>query len=251
MKKIRIVAFLCALVLVLGSFSFASAESAGTVLHMKGAKPNTIGYEDNYFVLKDGQSATFYVHADYMSSLYPADESDPRWSYSDILFKTKNVVKASCSASWVHISNYENGFILSYDQNSSYKNRTATVKVKAKNYSASFKLIQWGTNSFTSVVRKKKTVTVKAKFAKAAAGGYVSIYMSKTDDEGNYISQSKEIWFPEGKNKLTFKVQKGWSYSISLCGLYQFTPDNSVSNSTDWVSFDITDENINDTETYR
>ena len=236
----KILAFLCVIALLLGTLTIASAE---THMTMKGVKENIIGYEGNYYVLKNGKTATFYVHADYMSSLYPKGGSD--WSsYRDILFDTTSPVKASCSADWVHITNSKTGFFLNYDTNPTQKNRKATVKIKGKDYSAKFILIQFGRNDFISVIRNKKTVTVKFKMAEAAKGGYLGINMYKYLDDGSQVSKYDSIEIEKGTTTVKFKVTAGWQYNIYLSGTYWTSDNYSTSNSTCSAYFEVTKENI-------
>ena len=126
MRKTKVFAFLCALVLMLSMLSFASADSRLS-MQMKGVAENHIGNESRYYTLKNGKTAKFYVHADYMSSLYLYGMTSWDQSYSDIIFDCAGKVTATCSAKWVHIKKTKGGFILSYDSNSSLKNPPAGV----------------------------------------------------------------------------------------------------------------------------
>lgn len=247
MKK-RLFGLLMVLVLAFGLAS-ASEASTGVTAHIKETESsNAWGYEDNYYVLKNGETATFYYHADYMGSLLKPRNDDVLW-IMDLVFDTPYAVKAKSSASWIHIKNTSHGFFMTSDQNSTLKNRTATVKISGKDYSATVKLIQFGTNQMTSVVRNKKKVTVKLNMAKAAENGYLFVSLYKIDDPDN-TSQSKTIAISKGEKSVSFTVKAGWRYDISLFADYPIKK-SYVTNSTDWVDFTVTKENIGKKETIR
>ena len=244
MKKSRIIALLCVLMLVLTSVSFASAETPQFGLHVRSnVLDRRIGNIESFYLLKNGKTVKFFTHADYLT-LYPGFKNEShQYSYSDIIFDCASAVKASCSASWVHITNYKNGFFMSCDSNQTQKNRTATITFKGTGYKATLKLTQYGKNAFTKVTRKGKTITFKYKFAKAADGGYLSVYAYKynNDENNSETTYSKSIELAPGSSSVKFKMTKGWHYSFSLCGYYHPYETVNTSNSTDWISYDATE----------
>ena len=230
MRKTRIFALLCALVLVLGSLSFASAESKAA-LHMKGTDTSkVIGYEGNFYVLKNGKSASFYVSADYVGTLYGTKDS-MNWSYRDIVFDCDVPVKAKCSASWVHITNTNKEFFLTYDANPTQKNRTATVTVSGKGYKAKFKLIQIGSTKFVKITRSKNVVTAKFKIAKMASKSWIEVNMNKWNpDDETLTVKDYQIDIKAGKTSVKFKVKAGWSYNLNLVNELHYTKNRTTTN---------------------
>ena len=237
MKKTRIVALFLALVLTLSMFSFASAAPAKPTMSLvKTADSNRIGYKSSFYELKNGKTASFYIHADYMSSLYVGEEGR---SYTDVIFDCDSAVKAKTSAKWIEIDQYKRGFNLYCQPNPTLKNRTAKITVTGKNYKATIKLTQFGGNFITSAVRNKKTVTVKFDMAASSDGGYLSISQYKDTDDGFHTSKSWSVPFEKGAKSVKFTVKAGWNYSVTLCAYYHFSESWRGSNSTHSFSFEV------------
>ncbi len=246
MKK-RIFALLTVLILVFGLAS-ADGASKGITAHVKETdSANTWGDESSRYLLKKGETATFYYCADYMGNLMRSRDGNIEY-ITDVEFDTPYAVKAKCTASWIHIKNTSHGFYLTSDPNETYKNRTATVKITGKKYSAKLKLIQLGNNTMTSVVRNKKKVTVKLKMAEGTLGGFLNVFLYKIDDPDN-TSQNIPVSFPKGASSVSFKVKAGWDYYVGLYAYYDIGDD--AYDSTDGVDFRVTKENIGQKETIR
>ena len=241
MKKVRIFAFLCVLVLIFGSLSSASANST---LSMKGADNKAIAYlsDMDFYTLKNGKSVKVLILPD-ANTLYIKD-----YIYNVILFDCEGPVKAKCNASWVHITNKNENFNLSFDINNSNKSRTATITVTGKNYKAKLKITQFGRGKFTKVLREKKTVTMNIKMPKGSKGGRVEIYAY--DNKGENTKKTIKIKPGKASLKLKYKVKQDRSYSIYLCTYYKITAKETAEWDTDYVVFEVTAENIDATETY-
>ncbi len=250
MKKFRILAFLCVIVMAFSMVSFASAAEK-PVMHVGSTSANRMGYEGNYYLLKNKETVKFFVGPGSNGSLYPAAKSDTRWSYSDVIFDCTGPVKASCPADWVHITNVKGGFFFNYDSNNNQTNRTTTVSVKAKGYSAKFVLTQFGKSTFTSVVRNKKVVTFKWKSATKGKVNQLYVYMYRYDDDGFSISKSEYIDIPEGKKSTTYKVKAGWNYTFEIITQYQVTSERTTSSWSDSVYCTVTKDNIDKKEVLR
>ena len=247
MKKTRIFALLCALVLILGSLSFASAETKGA-MHTKGTEQSTskrIGYEsERYYLLKNGKSITFYVMPNYMGSLLPKSTSKSLelW-YDDIMFDCEGPLKAKCSASWVHINNdTPNEFTMYWEPNKSYKHRTATITVTGKNYKAKFKLIQFGASKIAKVVRKGNKVSVQIKLAKkAVVSSKINLEWYKSnEDESTTYKYMGEYDVKPGKT-FKFKVKKGYNYSLGLYTEYKVNKNHNHFFTADSLYFAVND----------
>ena len=124
MKKVRVVfVFLCVMVMMLSAVTMATADSR-SVLHLNAAS-KAFGYDNEFYLLKNGKTVSFYVCSDYVSSLFPVSAADDNgnYGYRDILFDCDGRVTAKTSASWVTINNKGGGFNVYYSTNETLKNR--------------------------------------------------------------------------------------------------------------------------------
>lgn len=228
MRKNRFFVFFCVMVLVLGNISFISAES-GAAMRITGADTGKVfANNEDYFILKNGKTVSFYVlpFGEYM--LYPKEDAIGD-CYRDILFDCEGPVRAKCSAGWVHIVNTRNEFILTLDINPSVKSRTATVTVTGKGYKARFKLNQFGRSTIKKIVRNKKTVTVKYRMARKAKKAFleINIWKDSGDNDGAVLITKKAIELKPGKTSVKFKVAKQREYGVTMVTEYAFSKTRS------------------------
>lgn len=251
MKKIRLFAFLCVLVLAFGSLSFASADSKPAMYTKSSdSKAMAYTYTPSGYTLKNGKSVKFFLMPNYLSNLYYVSNSVNYTVYSAIFFDCDGPVKAKCSASWVHIMNIDGNIILSFDINDTTKNRTATITVTGTNYKAKIKLAQFGASKFTSVVRKKKTVTGKIKLPKGNKGGYITVddYLYGVGNVGQ-----KAFVIKSGKTsmKFKFKVKVGHEYAVALSTFYPLTKIKPFELYSEEIWFIVNEDNIGNTQVIR
>ena len=250
MKKVRILALLTALVLTLGMVSLASAEGQPrmSLMKTKAAQANRIGYMgDEYYLLKNGKTATFYIPNHSSSVLI--EKKEAKW-YTDVIFDCDSVVKAKSSAKWVQIVNHKNGFNLGLESNEKITSRTAKITVTGKGYKATIKLIQYGSGVIDSVTRNKNVVTVKFTLAKGVKEGQMDVYYypEGEDEEGFQTMKSKYISIPEGTTSVKFKVKAGYMYDVHLSDVV-YIGNFSWSFSAAWRNFLV--DSVKGTDTYQ
>ncbi len=206
MKKMRALSLLLAVILMVstvGTTAMAGKAESNRVLQT--------GWQSDY-VLKNGANVTVYL-SNYPSSFY--DENGT--SYNDFEYDCKGAVKGKTSASWITLRTYKQGFVLGFRKNKTQKTRTGKLTVTGKNYKATVKFVQIGTNKITSAVRNKNKVTLKFAYCTGSDWNRLYIYRSKLNDDGETEGDSETIVDKEFNAKTyTFKVEKGYRYWFYL-----------------------------------
>ncbi len=202
MKKMRALSLLLAVILMVsmvGATAMAGKAESNRVLQT--------GWQ-SYYELKNGANVTLYL-ANNASSFY--DEEGR--SYNDFEYLCKGAVKGKSSASWMTLRTYKQGFVLGFKRNKTQKTRTAKLTVTGKNYKATVKFVQIGTNKITSASRNKDKVTLKFAYCSGSDYNRLYIYRVKVNEDGYTEGSSETIIDKEFSAKsYTFKVEKGYRY---------------------------------------
>ena len=205
MKKTRIFALLCILVLLATMTGAASAGKKHMIL--TAPKTEAVSWK-SYKTLKNGSNVSFVTFANTFS-LYEKKGSVYQ-EYDDIVFDCKGKVSAKTSAEWINIYDDLKGPSIYINENESQKKRTGKVTFTGKNFKATITITQFGCDRIVSAVRKGNKVTVNLKLGDAPLHG-LFIYASKGKKGENIFSGSNK------KTTYTFKVKKGWTYDVG-CG---------------------------------
>ncbi len=210
MKKIRFLAFLCALIMLVSTVSFASAANFPG-LRMATVE-NAMGW-NRYRILKNNENVTFLMNS-FANDIYEKTKKGWYEQYSDVIFDCEGKVTAKTSTSWIKVEETKPGFILYFESNPTMKTRIGKVTVTGKNYKAVMTFKQNGRDQLVSVSRKKNKVTVKLKTGNAS-NHHIMIDAYKYEEDGTYMNRtiiSEDI----KKTTYTFKVEEGWNYQIGV-----------------------------------
>ncbi len=208
MKKCRLLIFLCALMLLVGSVSFASAVGQPSGIIRTDTRSNVMSW-NNVRLIENGEAPTFYLISTW--SMYEK-EKGVYLQYDDMAFDCKGKVKAKTSTSWIHITDTKTAFILALDANETLKTRTGKVTVTGSGFKSVITFKQFGADKLLSVTRNKNKVTVKVKYGSAPSHNlwiYGSLQVSEDESRQKNVAD-----FYEKKTSYTFKVSKGWHYSV-------------------------------------
>ena len=104
MRKTRIFALLCAVVLMIGMVSVATAQ---TVLPATGVVERAMGWHNN-LLLKNKKTATIYVWPDWTS--YPFDKDG--FDVDAILYECKGAVTGKSNVDWLTTKPIPRGFAI-------------------------------------------------------------------------------------------------------------------------------------------
>ncbi len=209
MKKARFIALLCAVVMLLG---MTSAASAKTMLRVESNTSSRAMEWNNPVLLENGQTVTLFHYSG--SEFYDEFGDNVR----DILFNCAGVVKGKCSDSWITLKETSQGFaITSVESNPTQKKRTGTITVTGSSYSAKIQIVQVGQDKIASMKRSKKKITVTFNLGDSDFH-YVRVEKMKIDEDGN-IDWSDDTYpvhtILKGK-KITFTAQKGYRYDVNV-----------------------------------
>ncbi len=210
MKKARFIALLCALVMLLG---MTSAASAKTLLAAESNSSTRAMEWNSPVLLENGKTITLF----YYSSSEFYDEYGNR--VADILFDCAGAVKGKCTDSWITLKETSQGFaITGIETNPTQKKRTGTITVTGSSYSAKIQIVQVGQDKIASMKRSKKKITITFSLGDADFH-YVRVSKNKLDKDGN-IDWSENTTYPvhtmlKGK-KLTFTAEKGYRYYVNV-----------------------------------
>ena len=206
MKKMRALSLLLAVILMVsmvGTTAMAGKAESNKVLQ-------TGWY--SYYELKNGDNVTVYL-TNVAGEFYDEKGS----SYNDFEYACKGAVKGKASASWITLRTYKQGFVLGFRNNKTQKTRTGKLTVTGKNYKATVKFVQIGTNKITSATRNKNKVTLKFAYCSGSDYNRLYIYRSKLNEDGNTDGSSEVIVDKEFSAKsYSFKVEKGYRYRFYL-----------------------------------
>ena len=206
MKNKKILALLFALLMVLSAATLASAESS----------EKYFGYEDNYYTLTNGKTASFFLLPS-SHTLYGSDGT----SYQDVIYDCEGPVSATVKSgsSWISVTNTMNSFIITFSSNNTQKVRTGKVLVKGDGYKATMKFTQYGIDKILSIKRSKKTITAKFKLASGSKAHYLNISDEARKEEDGITWYSNENDVFSGKfSKTSYKVtaRKNHSYWFGI-----------------------------------
>ena len=128
MKKARFIALLCAVVMLLG---MTSAASAKTMLRVESNTSSRAMEWNNPVLLENGKTIALFYYSG-------SDFYDEYGNYvQDIIFDCAGAVKGKCGDSWVTLKETDQGFaITGIETNPTQKKRTATINVSGSSYSA-------------------------------------------------------------------------------------------------------------------
>ncbi len=240
----RFLALLCALVMALSVCAAASAERLRVVKPQ--STKGSISWDENY-VVKNGETVQIESFSRFWTVFVKAEDGEID-AYDDVVFDCDGPVKGKTSSKWIHITENKRGFTLDLDENQTLKARTGKITVTGKNYKATLSIRQHGAGSITSAVRKKNKVTVKLQKA-AGNSQWVYITARRTEEDGTVLNKTIIDETAYGKSSVTFKVQKGWSYSINYGDAIR-NRYGSHATSVDYISIPIVTKTTG-TETYR
>ena len=205
MKTKRLVALLCALLMVLSVASLASAES-----------DKYFGYDGEYYTLGKGKTASFFL-LPYSHSLYTANGT----YYSDVIYDCEGPVSATVNSgkNWITVTNTMSSFIVTFSPNYTQKARTGKITVNGSGYKATMKFTQYGIDKILSFKRSNKNITLKFKLASGTKTHYMYINdeARKVEDGMTWYSYVNDIY--EGKFAKTsykFKAQKNHYYWVGV-----------------------------------
>ena len=235
MNTRRMIAALCAAVLMLACAVSASAEIS--------VANRFAGEYDNYYTLENGKTVKFCVEPESPITLYLKGEDD-EWGYTDVIYDTASTVKAYSKADWISSEDYKGESHLYIWNNTSDKDRTAEIICYGNGYNAKIQLTQWGCSQFTSIVRNKKKVTVKIKPAQSAKSVQLAVYRSKSNSDGTLTYGVDYVPF-NGKKSVSFTVKAGWSYTLQLVSEFSYASGDAIVNAhTCMAFFDVDKDNI-------
>ena len=218
MRKTRIIAFICALIMLMSVMSLASAEKKPNTLRIPSASISDMDKtlsSISYRLVENGEKVTFLLNT-YSWSIYEKNPNGAGYNrYEDIVFDCEGKVKAKSSVDWIQVDNQKFGFILNIESNFTMKNRTGKVTVTGSGFKATLTFKQNGQDQLVSVKRSKKKVTAKFKLGPTSKHIlYISAY--KTLEDGTSMTQTIKDMVPYSKNSVTFTVKKGWNYQIGF-----------------------------------
>ena len=227
MNMKRLVTLVCALLLALTAFSFASAEKDAVDKYFEG---------HSYYLVKNGKTANFYVFAG--SSPWEFYDSKGN-SYRDFVFDCdgKVTAKVTSGTEWLTTNKLGSSFTIRVATNPTLKKRTGKILVTGTNFKATLKITQYGTDRILSVVRKKKTVTMKFKLSSGAKAHRLYVQASKNTDTDGW-EMFKFIY--DGnftKSSFKFTAEKGINYYFGIGPAIHYTDewnDYYNSDSTSW-----------------
>ena len=216
MKKIRLFALLCAIVLTLSLAPMASAATRSRV-----AVDGVFSW-DNTRMIKNGETASFNVASRpySMNEIGKNGKYDTSIYWNDLDFDCEGKVSAKSSVSWIKIQDTKSRFIITIENNTTKNVRSGIVTVTGKNYKATLKFKQFGFDEIVSAKQNKKKVTIKFKYSKGC--DQHMLYIDRYQDEYNEKTQTSKFKSetvyngPITKSSYTFTVKEGWNYSISL-----------------------------------
>lgn len=210
MKKIRIIALVCVLALLVTVAGAAAAEKNLTV---RTAPKNVVMSWNSYKLVNDGDTVNFLLFPR-PYEMYEKQGSEYCY-YGDIVYNTEETLSAKSSASWIKVSKQTDGdILLKIKTNTKQKKRTATVTVTGSGFKATLNFTQYGCDKITSVKRDKNKVTVNIEYGDAP---YHMLYASAF--KGKKSEQLHSGAFK--KKTFTFKVKKGWSYHVSVSSAFK------------------------------
>lgn len=215
MKRIRLLALLCAILMILSTA--AAAVAAPAIPVRKSVIQRAMGW-DHYALVKNKKTVTLYTWPS--SGMHIADKSG--LDIVDILVDAKVSVKAKTSAEWITLAARPHSFtILGIDQYMGTKNRIGKITVTGKKFKGTIKVVQLGRDEITSAKRKKNKLTVNYALGGASYHWY-AINRYKLNEDGTYdFSTRKTVkqGAVKGSNKtgsLTVKVAKGYYYDVQI-----------------------------------
>ena len=241
MKRIRLLALLCAILMILSTASALAAPA----LPVRPALQRVMSW-NNYALLKNKKTLQLYA----WPGTFPSIADKKGNTINDILADVKASVTAKSSVDWITVGKIPPSFTIeSIEPLYSPENRTGKITVTGKNFKGTIKITQFGRDEFTSAKRKKNKLTFKY----ALGGASLHLYTVYRGKIGTGSSTLVKHGVLKGSNKtgsVTIKLTKGYHYEVSIGPALKnksyFTGYNS--RGTMQFSFDVTD--VTGTEEY-
>ena len=214
MKRTRLPALLCAILMIL---SIASSAAAAPALPGRQTVQRVMSW-NQYVLLKNKKTLQLYAWPNQMMRIADKKGMD----VDDIQVDVKAAVKAKCNVDWILLSPLPHSFTIdSIGMNVAYENRTGKITVTGKKFKGTIKITQFGTDDFYSAVRKKNKLTFSFSLGGAALH-YYTVDRYKLNEDGSYDYSTrktvKEGAVKGSMKKATFsvKVAKGYRYEVSV-----------------------------------
>ena len=234
MKKARFIALLCAVVMLLG---MTSAASAKTMLRVESNTSSRAMEWNNPVLLENGKTIALFYYSG-------SDFYDEYGNYvQDIIFDCAGAVKGKCDDSWVTLKETDQGFaITGIETNPTQKKRTATINVSGSSYSAKIQIVQMGRDKIASMKRSKNKITVTFDLGDADFH-FVRVEKTKIGKDGNldWSDDSYPVHTILKGKKLTFTAKKGYRYYVTVGPIVYFSTGSSFRwNSTGYAYMYVT-----------